>query len=668
MNHAISTGYVSPSDIALIADVSRGAVSNWRKRSSDFPQMVSGTPAKPLFARDDVMDWLRRNGRITDDKESRQRRAGMDLWAAVNVLRGRIAVMDIGELVLELAVARREGRAPDLGGSVGDHAPDISSVESALSAIADEDLARSVDYVLQRIARAQVKGGAESGFIGSRTSEMLARLAANRPGGILYDPACGIASALIGGVELGAEPHRVIGHDINEAALRIARQRAILHGVPIELVHTDVLGEDIDPGLRADTIVLEPPYGMHYDSSARLTDPRFVFGTPPRTSSDTAWLQHAVTHLADAGRAYVLSPSGTVFRGGAEAKIRADLVRQGCVEAIISLPGKLLPHVSIPLTLWVLRRPVEGIDPNPILMIDATEVEEPEAAIAQWLVDPRAREEVPSVEVSTTDVLAADANLSPQRYTNRAEPDPDEVTAAYQRGWADIMATTQAIAEARNGVEFFAQHSLSRIMTVGELVDEGVIVVRRGKPKDRYDDEPDVLRARIISAGNIRDGSNFDGWDLDFDPPQHPDLTEPGEVLVTTMNEVCARVDEYGDHLVTADVYRLRIAANDVLSSKYLAFTLTGSWNSRFMSGATIKRVPVRDLEVPILPIDQQERLGLAGLVLDLMKDDARKLVQRTDDVRSALLDAIRYDAPLKHSDPIGGMNKNADEPTEGNK
>ena len=668
MNEVAEAGYVSPSDIALIADVSRGAVSNWRKRSSDFPQMISGTPAKPLFARGEVMDWLERNGRIKTDEDSRQHRAEMELWSAANVLRGRVAITDLGGLVLELAVARVEGRAPDLSEGFGDGAPDVSSIESALSKIARGDLAQAVDFVLERTARAQVKGGAESGFINSRTSEILAQLAATRTGGTLYDPACGIASALIEAVELGVKPDRVVGHDINVDALRIARQRAILHGVSMELVPTNVLEEDADPALRADTIILEPPYGLYYESPARLTDPRFTFGTPPRTSSDTAWLQHSLAHLSDSGRAYVLSPSGTLFREGAEGTIRTEMVRQGCVEAIVALPGKLLPHVSIPLALWVLRRPLWEPETSRILLIDATDAAKPEQKIAQWLTKPASRQYVPSVEVAIADVLAADANLSPQRFTNRDERDPVDVTAAYERGWADIAATRTAINKELDGIKYFAQQPRSRLMTVGKLVEEGVLAIRQGKPKDRYAEAPEVLRARIVSAGDVRDGTNFEGWDLDADPPQHPDLTEPGDVLATTMHEVRARLDHFGHHLPSTGVYRLRILDPDVLTPKYLALTLAGSWNARFQSGTTIQRAPIKELEVPILPIDQQRSVGLAATSVDLLHDEASKLAQQADNVRTALLDAIRYNAPLAYPETDGDANENADDPSEGNK
>ena len=73
-------------------------------------------------------------------------------------------------------------------------------------------------------ARAEGRKGAWSDIIGSRTSHLLASVAANHPGGVVYDPACGIASALI---ELAdtSQFDDYIGHDINDRALAIAPAR-----------------------------------------------------------------------------------------------------------------------------------------------------------------------------------------------------------------------------------------------------------------------------------------------------------------------------------------------------------------------------------------------------------------------------------------------------------
>src|SRR5699024_1001329 len=130
---------------------------------------------------------------------------------------------------------------------------------------------------------------------------------------------------------------------------------------------------DPDPDLRADVVIAEPPFNLRLDYDLRLTDPRFVFGVPPARNADTAWLQHAIAHLTDTGRAFVITAHGALFRGGAEERLRTELLRQGCVETIVGLPGGMSAYTSIPLALWVLRRP--NNEQSDVLLIDASEIE-----------------------------------------------------------------------------------------------------------------------------------------------------------------------------------------------------------------------------------------------------------------------------------------------------
>lgn len=641
-------GLVSPSDIADIAGVSRGAVSNWRKRIKTFPAPVAGSPSKPLFSRSEVTEWLERHASKTKNESVRPKvseSGEMDVWSALNLLRDRLPANDAAELVLSLAVARKTG------GDIPHEVPNVAEqtlalVKEAIDRVELSDLGGAADFALERLARSQGKVGADFGFVGSRTTTLLANLAAARPGEVLYDPACGIAAALMESVRLGARPRRLVGHDINPRALHIAAQRGTLHDLHIELTLTDVLSEDVDPNLRADVILLEPPFGLRLNTSRRLTDARFDFGAPPRSSADTAWLQHAIAHLADDGRAYVLSPAGTLFRSGEEGRIRAELVKHGCVEAIVGLPGKLLPHTSIPLALWVLRRPVPEAAIENVLFIDAAEEVSPEHNVATWLMHEQARQTVPHALVPITDVLAAESLLTPQRWVDRTEREPSEVADAYRQGWAAITDTMSKLQNVLNSFKHFASFSKSRVMTVGELVDQGVLDMRLGRPKDRYEDAPDELRERIATAADVRDGTLRElGIDTGYD--DYPELTWEDDVLVTTMNAIRARVDEAGGHLPSTGVYRLRVMDREVLSPGYLAIALSGSWNERFQGGTTIQRASIKDLEVPLVPVTEQRDIQLAVLAIRLLHEHSAHLAEEASTVGTALLDAVRYNARL---------------------
>lgn len=673
-------GLVAPSDIASMVGVSRGAVSNWRKRADDFPSPVGGTPAKPLFSREAVTAWL-----VTRGYSIKQDSGEFRVWSALNELRGSLPPEAMAEVALSLACARKlsdeaDGSATpwvrirERAVSAGFRAVETVRVEmapedarwerlvtcsdamlrsrdrvpyrviEAFDAIESKNLAVVADYALNRIANAEIRSGAERGFVGSRISQLLGDLAASAcDGKVLYDPACGLGVALTAALDSGSQPTRIVGHDIDDRALRMAEQRCYLRGVDIEVTRTDVLGGDADPDLRADVIVMEPPFGLRWDASENLIDERWRFGTPPRMSADLAWIQHAVAHLGENGRAYVITPMGTLVRGGQEKAIRAELVRQGCVEAVVGLPGKMLPHVSIPLALWVLNRPGEGRSRDEVLLIDGSGLTDPESEVSDWLrmTSLEAAGSPPCRSVPIRDVLAADVDLTPRRWTESVDRDPLEVAAAYIHGWKAMNTALTSLTEVHGNLERVRAVPRARVLAIGELVE-----IRTGRPRDRGEMTPERA-ARVVTASDVRDGTLPNLDDPDAVLAQDAELTRPNDVLVTTMHTVRACVDETGGHLPSTGVYRLRIANPEQVDSHYLALMLTGSWNDRFQSGSTIQRAPIRSLEIPLVPKEDQANLQMAILAVRRLADEARRLAGNADVVSAALLDAVRYGAPL---------------------
>ena len=68
---------LSLADIASLAGVSRPAVSNWRRRYSDFPTPIQETSAAALFRPTEVQQWMRDHG-----KRFKVRSVEQLLWSA----------------------------------------------------------------------------------------------------------------------------------------------------------------------------------------------------------------------------------------------------------------------------------------------------------------------------------------------------------------------------------------------------------------------------------------------------------------------------------------------------------------------------------------------------------------------------------------------------------
>lgn len=660
MSTADQKRLVSPSDIAELVGVNRPVVSNWRKRHGDFPSPVAGTDAKPLFDRGEIEAWLGSKGK------SIQHISSSALWSALNALRGSMDMESAGDLILSIATLRSlnaatgdvwcsvvdarpddanhrlqvalSGMGPGLNPNpamrLAKANPDSSSIAAQLVRVIDEvplgELGLAVDSVLERASRSQIKGGAESGFIGSRTSALLTSLASDEHGTV-YDMACGIGNVLVALSDQGAAT-RLIGHDINSLALRVARQRAILHDARVELVLGDVLGEDPDPTLAADVIVGEPPFGLRWDPTLALADHRFNYGVPPRSSSDLAWVEHAVSHLSVGGRAYVLTSSGPLFRSGAERQIRANLLSAGCVEAIVGLPAKMLPHTSIAPVLWVLRLPSPSSE---VLVVDASEIANAEHKVRGYLVGdvPAA----PHAMVAVSDVLASDSNLTPTHWIGAANVEPEAIAAEFQSAAFGMDDLLRALRDTRLSLSMISNLSPNRVSTVKEVIAAELVEWVRG----RLSDAPEAVRPADVRVGVLPAAVRPE----DSDEPEQ--LTRPGDVLVVTAGEIHAIVDHSGGHLATPNVEVLRPRDTSVLLPEYLAAMLEGAWNSRHQIGMSVPRSRVRDLEIPLIPLEEQQS------VVQVLRDVAgiRQLAERlNDEARSlagSIRDGVRHNVPL---------------------
>lgn len=659
---------LSPSDIADLAGVKRPVVSNWRKRHADFPSAVAGTGSKPLFDMNAVLAWLRQRGQVIESESS-----GARIWSALNAIRDRVTADDAADFVLFLATLKYvhaakfdavAGAHPeDQGARLADLAselsqlpalsdvqvpsqtlelrPNASLVVEAIARTDKRDLADAVDFVLERLSRAQIKGGAESGFVGSRTSTLLASVVGPEARTV-YDPACGIANVLTSLADRG-KVVRLIGVDVDRDALRIAAQRAFLRDARIEFLAADVLAADPDPHLVADVVVAEPPFGLAWDPTAALADPRFSFGVPPKSASDLAWVQHAVAHLAADGRAYVLTSPAALFRSGAERQIRANLLSAGCVEAIVALPPRMLPHTAIGLAMWVLRAPAESSD---VLLIDAAGVDEVEFKVGSWLSIEAAGAgiDVSHARVPVTDLLAANAVLTPSKWLGELAIDKAEIASSFSRSSRAMVETIGRMGREALPFEEFADPSKSRVVTVRELVSSGAIELSVGRPAKARDLDED-LESRIVRTSDVRAGvlPSVDG----LAQRTHPDLTEKDDVLVTTTHEVRAVLDVAGGHLPSNGVDRLRVSDQSLITPAYLAAVVAGSWNARLQTGTAIQRVPVRDLEVPLVPREEQSKFVLVQGAVRSARQQAERLKEYSTEAEAALLDALRYNVSL---------------------
>ncbi len=470
---------VPPAEIARMAGVTRAAVSNWRRRYSDFPQAAGGTASAPLFALPEVRGWLERTGKG-------QRLAGeVRLWQALRAERGNDM---IGALVAVAARLQGERAGRPLGGATAELVDEL---------VRDRTPGELVRDLAERFVASETRSGGEH-----VSTAPLVRAVCHFAGdtsGVVYDPACGIGDLLlsVGGDGVSTR----VGQDVAEGLPDLVRLRAAVERRrgTVRTARGDSLRDDRFPDVKAHLVVCDPPSGQaDWGRDDLLLDPRWEIGLPPKAESDLAWLQHCYFHTLPGGRAVVVLPASAAYRRSGR-RIRAELVRGGVLDTLVALPGGLAAGHSAPVHLWVLRRPVRTPGPDAkVRMVDLSDA------------DPNGPMEPAADRVASVPALSLldeDADLTPSRHVAARQPGP----VAYRKARQELREALYGLGDALPDLPE-GDRDITATLNVNELVRGGLVEVRDGRPVSTTDQlDTDFLVGFLRSAANTRRNTSGSG-------------------------------------------------------------------------------------------------------------------------------------------------------------
>jgi type I restriction enzyme M protein len=180
---------------------------------------------------------------------------------------------------------------------------------------------------------------------------------------------------------------------------------------------------------------------------------------------------HILTCLKSTGKGAVIHPHGVLFRGGAEATIRREIVKRGYIKGIIGLPANLFYGTGIPACILVLdkenaqaRKSIFMVDASKGFIKDgnksrlrARDIHRIVDTFTRQLEVPRYARMVPLSEISDS---KNDFNLNLPRYIDSTEPEdlqdidghlaggiPDRDIDALDRYWQVIPAVQPLLFE-----------------------------------------------------------------------------------------------------------------------------------------------------------------------------------------------------------------------------
>ena len=199
---------------------------------------------------------------------------------------------------------------------------------------------------------------------------------------------------------------------------------------------------------------------------------RNTFGIPPKENGDFAWLQHMVASMNNVnGRLAVVQPNGVLFRGGAEGKIRRQLLQADLIETVISLANNLFYGTSIPASILILRAEKKPDRRGKILMIDAEDMFR--SGRAQNFFDPDHIQQVAALEkefktiahrtkvIHIKDLEKNEWSLNPSLYV---EAPVDESIVPFDKAHADFEAAIEAVGQTHD--------RLLQILNRAELIND----------------------------------------------------------------------------------------------------------------------------------------------------------------------------------------------------
>ncbi len=673
-------------DIASIAGVSRAAVTQWRKRHADFPEPVNADAPSPLFDRGEIEAWLMKHGRLTAQNQApsspkaaadlilshmregavhegsnehdleivgsilaadflrrmvadREDLTGLDPALDVEAIRERLSQLDDSAAsddpirCVEIAATVAE-YAPALGDALGPlvnilEPPFalIRGIRRAMAALTKEEYLEVYDQILDAHRKHAFSDP-------QPVSDLIASLVnapKNREVGAVLDPAVGVASTLL---EVGrkAPDADLIGVDTNMEQLRVAARRSILANRKVTLACGNSLGGDPAAGALVDAVVINPPWGIRsFGDDVDLTDPRWAFGRPsPR--AEGIWLQHAIAHLEDHGRAFVVTPLRDLTSRSSEA-LRHEMLRQGVIEAIITLPGGTFdPYARIETAVWILTRPGQSVDPDRVLLIrvpsaapgslprptvDQSNLATAPASAAyrEWQESRTVSEDSNTIVVSARDLLAPGAILIPDSWIDRRDSAGiDELVSSIESTQRALDSSPEDRATSSRRLIASGSSAPAHIMRLQAF--PGVSIIR-GRPIREAAVNGEDTAEPVLNGATLRHllgRVTVDDQVVAHRVAANHPRTAAGDIGVaeiTTPNGSVATVVEEAGLVLSTGVFVVRVdeTAPGAPDRDYLIACINAG-AAATARGGTIPRIDPSRIELPMVPLEQQRDLG----------------------------------------------------------
>ena len=312
-------------------------------------------------------------------------------------------------------------------------------------------LGNAYEYLIAKFADDAGKSGGEF-----YTPKMVVRLIVEcikpEEGMSVYDPCVGSGGMLLECFHhlerIGKNPRSLTmyGQEMNLNTWAICKMNLFLHDIDDAFIERgDTLrdpkhkvSEDSNALKTFSRICSNPPYSLKNWGIEMWKDGdpygRDIYGCPPKSYGDLAFVQHMAASLNQKGMMGVVLPHGILFRGGAEGKIRQGFLQDDRIEAVIGLASNLFYGTGIPACILIVNNNKPEKRKGKVLIINGSK-DYLEGKNQNTLTDENvsklseAFERYEDVElfsrvVDLSEIEENDYNLNIARYVQTTEPEP----------------------------------------------------------------------------------------------------------------------------------------------------------------------------------------------------------------------------------------------------
>lgn len=357
-------------------------------------------------------------------------------------------------------------------------------------------LGDAYEYLIKQFADDAGKKGGEF-YTPRGVVNLIVQLIKPQPQQKVYDPTCGSGGMLIESARyISEQPNGKVGKNVNVSLFgqeknlstwAIGKLNMILHNFMDADIHkgdTLVEPKHFDENkelLLFDRVIANPPFSMKEwwtpaeanievkldkNGKEKKVTPnyskvvvdgygRLQYGIPPRGYADLAFLQHMIAVLKEDGKAGVVLPHGTLFRGSSEGKIRKALLEADLVEGIVGLPSALFYNTGIPAAIWIINKNKTEAQKGKVIIIDASS-DFKEGKNQNELLPEHIKKIIDAYDqaedvdkymrvVDITEICENDANLNISRYIDTSEPEPEVDLELVKNTIANLEAKEQDI-------------------------------------------------------------------------------------------------------------------------------------------------------------------------------------------------------------------------------